>query len=47
MLYVFTYNISGPFRVLGHDNNTIVIQRREVVERVSRDRVTLAPKQAN
>ena len=41
-----TDNISGPFRVLGHNSNTIVIQRGEVVERVSRDRVTLAPKQA-
>ena len=38
--------ISGPFRVLGHDSNTIAIQRGEVVERISRDRVTLAPKQA-
>ena len=42
-----THNMSGPFRVLGHDNNNIVIQRGEVVERVSRDRVTLAPKQAS
>ena len=41
-----THNISGPYRVLGHDSNTITIQRGEVVERVSRDRVTLAPKQA-
>ena len=41
-----THNISGPFRVLGHDSNTILIQQGEVVERVSRDRVTLAPKQA-
>ena len=41
-----THNISGLYRVLGHDSKTIVIQRGEVVERVSRDRVTLAPKQA-
>ena len=41
-----THNISGPFRVLGHDSNTIVIQRDEVVGRVSGNRVTLAPKQA-
>ena len=39
-------NISGPFRVLGHDSNTIMIHRGEVVDRVSPDRVTLAPKQA-
>ena len=41
-----THNISGRYRVLRHDNNTIVIQRGEVVERVSRDKVTLATKQA-
>ena len=41
-----THNISRPYRVLGHDSNTTVVQRGEVVERVSRDRVTLAPKQA-
>ena len=41
-----THNISGPYNVLGHDSNPIVMQRGEVVERVSRDRVTLAPKQA-
>ena len=41
-----THNISGPYRVLGQDRNTIVVQRGEVFERVSRERVTLAPKQA-
>ena len=41
-----THNISGPYRVLGHDSKTIAIHRGEVIERVSRDRVTLAPKQA-
>ena len=41
-----THNISGPNRVLGHDRNTIVIQRGQVVERVSCDKVTLALKQA-
>ena len=41
-----THNISGPFRVLRVDANTVTIQRGDVVERVSRDRITLAPKQA-
>ena len=40
------HNISGLFRVLEHDSDTIVIQRGEVFERASRDRVTLVPKQA-
>ena len=40
------HKISGPLRVLGHDSDTIVIQRGEVVELVLRDRVTLVPKQA-
>ena len=41
-----THNISGPYSVLGHDSNTILIQRGDVFERVSSDRVTLAPKKA-
>ena len=41
-----THNIYGHYCVHGYDCNAIAIQRGEVFERVSRDRVTLAPKQA-
>jgi len=37
------FEAAGPFRVLSTDSNTVVIQRGDVVERVSRNRVTFAP----
>ena len=37
------HTVEGPYKVLEIDNRTIVIQRGEVVERVSADRTTPAP----
>ena len=39
-----TPSISGPFRVLEYDINTIIIQSGEVVKRLSRERVTFGTK---
>ena len=37
----------GPFRILKNDGLTVVIQRKEDVERINADRITYAPLSGN
>ena len=38
------HSVAGPFRVLQVEGRTVAIQRGDIVERVSADRVVLAPR---
>lgn len=38
------YAVKGPYRLLGQDHHTVVIQRKKLVESTIADRVALAPR---
>lgn len=40
------HGVEGPYCVLGQNQHTVAIQRKELVERITADRIVLAPRRA-